>query len=253
MNVVVVEDEHLAAKRLVDLINKFDPEIKVLATLGSVKRSIDWLNNNQHPQLAFMDIQLGDGLSFEIFEQTQLKCPVIFTTAYDEYAIRAFKVNSIDYLLKPIDYDDLSNALLKFERSKRNIDMDLNIQPVKIDEILHQLTKKYKGRFVIKVGQHIRPIEVADIQYFYSMEKSSFLCTNANKSYSLDYSLDQIERLVDPQLFFRVSRKYLVHISAINQVVLHSNSRLRIQFKHSDIDDVIVSREKVGDFREWLE
>jgi len=130
---------------------------------------------------------------------------------------------------------------------------ELNVQSINIDEILHQLTKKFKNRFVIKVGQHIRPIEVSEIQFFYSMEKSSFLCTTANKNYSLDYSLDQIERLIDPQLFFRVSRKYLVHISAIQEVVAYSNSRLRIQFKHSDIQDVIISREKVGDFKQWLE
>jgi len=253
MNVVVIEDEHLAAKRLIDLVHKFDKDINILATLGSVKRSIEWFNNQPHPDLAFMDIQLGDGLSFEIFDQTHLQCPVIFTTAYDEYAIRAFKVNSIDYLLKPIDYDDLSIALNKFKNSKSNSPQVLNVQPIKIEEILHQLTKKHKNRFVIKVGQHIRPIEVSEIQFFYSMEKATFLCTTANKNYTLDYSLDQIERLIDPQLFFRVSRKYLVHISAIQEVVAYSNSRLRIQFKHSDIQDVVVSREKVGDFKEWLE
>lgn len=253
MNIVVIEDEHLAAKRLIDLIHQFNKEIKVSATLGSVKRSVEWFNNHSHPELAFMDIQLGDGLSFEIFEQCRLKCPVIFTTAYDEYAIRAFKVNSIDYLLKPIDYDDLNNALNKFEKSQTRMSLELSVQPVKIDEILQQLTKKFKSRFVIKVGQHIRPIDVSEIQFFYSMEKATFLCTTANKNYSLDYSLDQIERLIDPQLFFRVSRKYLVHISAIQEVVAYSNSRLRIQFKHSELQDVIVSREKLGDFKKWLE
>jgi len=253
MKVVVIEDEHLAAKRLIELIQKYNSDIEVLTKLGSVKRSVEWFNNHPHPDLVFMDIQLGDGLSFEIFEQTLLKCPVIFTTAFDEYALRAFKVNSIDYLLKPIDFDELCNALAKFEKDFSSNKPELKFQPDKIEEILHQLTKQFKSRFVVKVGLHIRPIEVIDIQYFYSLEKATFLCTNANKNYSLDYSLDQIERLVDPHQFFRVNRKYLVHISAIQEVVAYSSSRLRIQFKQSAIQDVIVSREKVSDFKSWLE
>ncbi len=253
MKIVVIEDEHLAAKRLIDLVQRYKADIEVLTKLDSVKKSVEWFNSQPHPDLVFMDIQLGDGLSFEIFEQTQLTCPVIFTTAYDEYAVRAFKVNSIDYLLKPIDFEDLSKALTKFEQAFPIGKDNLSVNPIRIEEILHQLTKQYKSRFVVKVGLHIRPIEISEIQYFYSMEKATFLCNNANKSYSLDYSLDQIERMVDPKQFFRVSRKYLVHISAIHEVVAYSNSRLRIQFKHSEIQEAIVSREKVGDFKNWLE
>ena len=253
MKIVVIEDEHLAAKRLIELIHKYKADIEVLAKLDSVKKSVEWFNNQTHPDLVFMDIQLGDGLSFEIFEQTQLTCPIIFTTAYDEYAIRAFKVNSIDYLLKPIDFEDLSKAMAKFEQNFSISKEDTGIRPIQIEEILQQLTRQYKNRFVVKVGLHIRPIEVSEIQYFYSMEKATFLCTSTNKNYSLDYSLDQIERLVDPKHFFRVSRKYFVHISAILEVIAYSNSRLRIQFKYSEIQDAIVSREKVSDFKNWLE
>ncbi|MDF1547522.1 MAG: LytTR family DNA-binding domain-containing protein [Bacteroidales bacterium] len=252
MKVVVIEDEHLAAKRIIDLIKKYDDSIEVLAKLESVKKSVEWFSKNTSVDLVFMDIQLADGLSFEIFEQSSLQAPVIFTTAFDEYAIRAFKVNSIDYLLKPIDFEELSRALNKY---KNNFGSTTNVIPdySKVEEVLQMLTKQYKSRFVVKVGNHIRPIEVTEIQYFYSLEKSSYLYTNDNKSYALDFSLDQIENLVDPNSFFRISRKFLVNISAIKEVISYSKSRLKLKFKQSTEDNAIVSREKVGAFKDWLE
>ena len=253
MKIVVVEDEHLAAKRLIDLIKKYDSSIEVLKQLSSIKKSVEWFNSNREvADLIFMDIQLADGLSFEIFEQCQLTKPIIFTTAFDEYAIKAFKVNSIDYLLKPIDFDDLTVAINKFKNSFKEIQPALN-EPTKVEEILKILTKQYKSRFVVKVGIHIRPVDITDIHYFYSLDKATYLYTNENKSYALDFSLDQIENLVDPAIFFRISRKFLVNIAAIKEVISYSGNRLKVKFNYSDEEDALVSREKVGDFKQWLE
>jgi DNA-binding LytR/AlgR family response regulator len=252
MKIVIIEDEHLAAKRLNDLILKCNPEAEILTNLVSVKKSIEWFTTNPHPDLLFCDIQLADGLCFELFEQVQINSPVIFTTAYDEYALKAFKLNSIDYLLKPIDFEELSSALAKYEKihlSKENINP---VQNFKLEDLLQLFAPQHKNRFIVKVGVHLKPIEVHEIQYFYSLEKATFLCTLQNKSYSLDYSLDQLEKLTDPKQFFRISRKYLINISSIQQVTSYSNSRLRVQFKNSDADDAVVSREKVTLFKEWL-
>jgi DNA-binding LytR/AlgR family response regulator len=251
MNVLIIEDEPLAGKRLIDLIKQYDDSIKVLGRIGTVKKSVEWFNNNC-ADLVFMDIQLADGLSFEIFEQTTVDCPVIFTTAFDEYAIKAFKVNSIDYLLKPIDFEELSSAIDKFKISHEKQEI-VPTNYSKIEEALHSLTTTYKTRFVIKVGVHIRPVEVDDIQYFYSFDKATFLQTNENKSYALDLSLDQIERLINPQQFFRINRKFLVNIKSIDEVVSFSKSRLKIKFKHSKEQEAIVSRDKASAFKEWLE
>lgn len=251
MNVVVIEDEKLAAEGLIGLIQQVDPSIKVVAQLASVKKSVDWFNINNHPDLAFFDIQLSDGLSFEIFENTIIDFPVIFTTAYHEYAIRAFKVNSIDYLLKPIDFNELAAAIEKYKRSFKN----RIIQPRQevFDKVLNLLTNDYKQRFAIKVGEHIRSVPVENISYFYSLEKATFLHTHDNHNYVIDYSLEQIENLIDPQRFFKINRKYIITIDSIDDIITYSNSRLKIELKHSDDQDVIVAREKVKEFKKWLD
>jgi DNA-binding LytR/AlgR family response regulator len=252
MKIVVIEDEHLAAKRLKDLILRYNADAEILETLVSVKRAVEWFSNNPHPELLFCDIQLADGLSFEIFELVPINCPVIFTTAYDEYALKAFKLNSIDYLLKPIDYAELAKALSKFEKIYRTGKILPQHSTFNIEDLIRTLGPQHKNRFVVKVGLNLRPIETSDVQFFYSLEKSSFLCTSQNKSYDLDYSLDQIENLTNPKQFFRINRKYLINIDFIQQVSAYSNSRLKVQFKNSDIDDAIVSREKVSQFKIWL-
>jgi DNA-binding LytR/AlgR family response regulator len=252
MKIVIIEDEHLAAKRLKDLIIKNNPDAEILENLVSVKRSVEWFRNNPQPDLLFCDIQLADGLCFEIFELVMVNCPVVFTTAYDEYALKAFKLNSIDYLLKPIDYNELTKAISKFEKlypSKENRPLRPSFS---IEELLQTFGQQYKNRFVVKVGLNLKPIETSEIQYFYSLEKSSFLYTSQNKSYDLDYSLDQIEKLTNPKQFYRICRKYLINISFIQQVSAYSNSRLLVKFKNSDVDDAIVSREKVSQFKIWL-
>ena len=254
MKILIIEDEHLAAKRLEDLLYKYNKEIEILAKISSVKKSIKWFSQNPEPDLAFMDIQLGDGLSFEIFEQVKINCPIIFTTAYDEYAIKAFKVNSVDYLLKPFDFKELSNSIEKYKANFNvKLSNDNTIQQSKIEEVVNMLANKYKDRFVVKVGVHIKPVETADILFFYSMEKATYLNTNRGNNYVIDFSLEQIESLINPKSFFRINRKYIINIKAINDIISFSNSRLKIKLESSDDENVIVSREKVTKFKNWLE
>lgn len=249
MKSLIIEDEKVAAERLSGLIRKYDPTIEILGIIQSVEHAVKWFNSNPSPDLIFMDIQLADGLSFEIFEQTIVKTPVIFTTAYDEYALKAFKVNSIDYLLKPIDDSELKDAINKFKEKA----ITETIPSQVFDTILHSLTKKYKNKFVIKVGEHIKVFSIDEVQCFYSMEKYSFLQTNQGRDYAINYSLDQLEELVDPDRFFRINRKYIVSGAEIADIVSYSNSRLRLKLNTNTADDLIVSREKVQDFKQWLE
>jgi DNA-binding LytR/AlgR family response regulator len=249
MNCLIVEDEKLAAERLVGLIKKYDPSIDITEIVQSVKNAVQWLNTHQAPDLIFMDIQLADGLSFEIYEQTIVKTPVIFTTAYDEYALKAFKVNSIDYLLKPVDLNELKNSIDKYKEN--NSPKEIPVQA--FDSIMHSLTKKYKDKFVINVGEHIKVFTTEDIQCFYSMEKNSFLQNNQGRDYAIGYSLDQLEDLLDPSRFFRINRKFIVSSSSILDIISFSNSRLQVKLNSNKSDDLIVSREKVQDFKKWLE
>jgi DNA-binding LytR/AlgR family response regulator len=206
------------------------------------------------PDLIFLDVQLSDGLSFEIFNHISITCPVIFTTAYEEYAIKAFKVNSIDYLLKPIGIDDLKNAINKFTSFNYNFINTYNqTLRYKVDQVMKLLTNNYKSRFVVNVGMHIRSVEVEKINLFYSLEKSTFLLDNTGKSYDIDYSLEQIEKLTDPKQFFRISRKYIANINAIADIISYTSSRLKLKIACSDDDDILVSRSKLAEFRRWLE
>jgi len=245
----IVEDEKVAAVRLSGLIKKYDPTINILGVVQSVKNAVQWLNTHQAPDLIFMDIQLADGLSFEIFEQTIVKTPVIFTTAYDEYALKAFKVNCIDYLLKPIDEGELKNAIDKFKENNSPKEIPAQV----FDSIMLSLTKKYKNKFVLKVGDHIKVFTTEDIQCFYSIEKCTFLQNNSGRDYAISYSLDQLEDLLDPARFFRINRKFIVSSSSISVIVCYSNSRLLIKLNSNFSDELIVSREKVHDFKKWLE
>lgn len=248
MKVIIVEDEKPAADKLEKLVLKIDPAVEIMAKPDSVKSSVEWLQNNPSPDLAFMDIQLGDGLSFEIFEEAEVNYPVIFTTAYDEYAIKAFKVNSIDYLLKPIDQEELQQALKKFHQVQQKAPDKLVF-----DKVMQRLTREYKSRFLTKVGEHIKSILVDDIQCFYSMEKSTFVLTSEGRNYDLDYPLDQIELLIDPAKFFRISRKFIINIQYIKDIISYTNSRLKVKLMGDFSEELIVSREKVKDFKKWLD
>jgi DNA-binding LytR/AlgR family response regulator len=193
-------------------------------------------------------------LSFEIFNHINITCPVIFTTAYEEYAIKAFKVNSVDYLLKPIGLDDLKYAIDQFT-SINQVLRDTYSQTLKykVDQVMNMLTNNYKSRFVVKVGMHIRSVEIEKINLFLSLEKSTFLLDNTGKTYDIDYSLDQIEKLIDPKQFFRISRKHIVNINAIADIISYSASRLKLKIVHSKDDDILVSRSNLAEFRKWLD
>jgi DNA-binding LytR/AlgR family response regulator len=252
MNVLIIEDEQQAAIRLETLVRSIIPEVSILANIDTIKRSVEWFEKNTHPDLVFMDIQLADGMSFKIFELCDVRSPVIFTTAYDEYALKAFKVNSIDYLLKPIDKTELELAIRKFNTLSRKTD-DHTKLILNIGETMRMLTKRFKSRFVVKVGEHLRTIEVADIQYFFSQDKTTFCVTTEGRNLILDYTLEQLEEMLDPERFYRINRKYLIASDAIVDIISYSNSRLKLSLKVSQDSDIIVARERVQDFKNWLD
>lgn len=253
MKVVIVEDEPNAAQRLSKLIVELESQAEILATIDSVKRSVAWFKSNPSPDLVFMDIQLGDGLSFEIFEQVKVHAPVIFTTAYDAYALKAFKVNSVDYLLKPVDKSELLNALDKYRSVSARPSTQTHDLLNNIGQAVQMLTRKYKTRFVIKVGEHLKTIEVSQVRYFFSQDKTTFCTTEESRNLIVDYTLEQLEEMLDPDEFFRINRKYLVRSSSIKDMINYTNSRLKLILKGSDDDDVIVARERVQDFKDWLD
>jgi DNA-binding LytR/AlgR family response regulator len=252
VNILIIEDEPQAARRIETLIQELVPQARVLDKIDSVKKSVQWFKSNPAPDLALMDIQLADGTSFQIFEQCEVKCPVIFTTAYDEYALKAFKVNSIDYILKPVDKNELQAALRKLQTLSNSTEGTQKLLN-SIDAVVQKLSKKHKERFVIKVGEHLRTIEVKDILYFYSQDKATFCHTSENRNHILDFTLEQLEEMIDPLVYFRVNRKYLVKAEAIQDIISYTNSRLRLVLRNSQDADIIVARERVQEFKQWLD
>ncbi len=251
MRVLIIEDEKPSARRLERMLQKL--EIKVEVLLHSVEESIDWFQTNDHPDLIFLDIQLSDGLSFEIFETVNITSAIIFTTAYDEYALQAFKLNSIDYLLKPIDEDDLTKAVEKFKsRTSKNQSVTLDFEDIK-KMLVNPIEREYKKRFSIKVGQHLKLINIDDIECFYSENKGTYLHTTEGRNYLIDNTLEYLEDELEPHTFFRVNRKFFVNINAIKDMVSYTNSRLQIKLNTYKADEVIVARERVKAFKNWLE
>jgi len=251
MNVLIIEDEIPAAKRLRKLIGEHCPEAKVMDVVDSVEGAAQWLNTFEKPDLIFMDIQLSDGLSFDIFNQTEVVSPVIFTTAYDQYALKAFKVNSVDYLLKPIDPNELENAFQKF----RNLhQQSQEYDRTAIRNLITSITQKgYKERFLVKIGQQLNYVQTKEIAYFYSDEGLVYAMTNANRRHVLDYTLEQLSDVIDPKNFFRINRKIIVGVDAIHKIHTYFNSRLKLELLPRTDLEVIVSRERVGDFKSWLD
>ncbi|MGV3459645.1 MAG: LytR/AlgR family response regulator transcription factor [Flavobacterium sp.] len=250
MNVIIVEDEKPAARLLQRKLDKLG--ISTATMLHSVEEAIAWFGSNAHPDLIFLDIQLSDGLSFEIFDAVPINSAVIFTTAYDEYALRAFKLNSIDYLLKPIDEDDLEAAVKKYrERTLQPQSLSLDFEQIK-RMLVNPAEKAYKKRFTIKMGQHLKMVNIEDVECFFSENKGTYLHTHDNRDYLLDCTLEQLESELDPAEFYRVSRKFIVPMKAIKDIVVYTNSRLKVILPTYKDDEVIVSRERVNDFREWL-
>lgn len=250
MRILIIEDETPAADRLKKMILDFEPAAEITSNLVSIASSVKWLKENPAPDLIFMDIHLSDGDSFEIFNEQEVISPVVFVTAYDQYALEAFKVNSIDYLLKPVKKEDLSRALEKFkQRGSSNIQqmMDLlkqmNITPSK---------KETQKRIVIRYGDTIKMVEIADVAYFYTEDKINFLCTKDNVRYPIDQNLDELESMVDSAVFFRINRQYIININAIDKMLAWSKSRVKVILKPVCENETIVSTERSPNFKEWL-
>ncbi|MBT8243779.1 MAG: response regulator transcription factor [Winogradskyella sp.] len=251
MNVIIIEDEKPSARRLQRMLNAIDVHVEIM--LHSVEEALHWFQKNTHPELIFLDIQLSDGLSFEIFDAVEIKSAVIFTTAYDEYALQAFKLNSVDYLLKPIDEDDLKTAVDKFKnRAPQTQVVTLDFNDIK-NLLVNPIEREYKKRFSVKVGQHLKLINIEDIECIYSENKGTYAYTKEGRNYLLDSTLDQLENELEPHIFFRISRKFYVNINAINDMVSYTNSRLQIKLNTFKNQDIIVARERVRDFKNWLE
>lgn len=250
MNVVIVEDEKLSAEHLSLLLQRIDSNIRVVNYFDSVKATVKAFEEGLQADLLFLDIHLADGNSFEIFAKTKIDIPIIFTTAYDNYAIQAFKQNSIDYLLKPISQKELKFALEKFNKQQQITHKSLIEN---ITTVYQQLNKQYKTRFLVKFGQSISTIQTDEIHHFETQDSLSFLITNKGSRYAIDYTLDQLEDTVSPKDFFRINRKVILHIKAIEKVSTYFNGRLSISTKLLQSDVNIVSRERVNDFKAWLD
>jgi len=249
MNIIIIEDEKPAARLLHRKVEKLGLQVNKM--LHSVEESIEWFQTNPHPDLIFLDIQLSDGLSFEIFDKVDIKSAVIFTTAYDEYALKAFKLNSVDYLLKPIDEDDLEIAIDKFKlRTPKNENPQFDFEQIKS---MFSVDKIYKSRFTVKIGQHLKVIMLDEIECLYSENKGTYLHTTDNRDYLIDTTLELLEKELDPKQFYRISRKFIIPLKSIKEIVLYSNSRLKVILPTYKQDEVIVSREKVSDFKEWID
>lgn len=258
MKIFIVEDEDLAVKKLKKTLQSVDETATVVGEADSIKNTVSWLQNNPSPDLILMDIELADGQSFEIFNHVQVKSPVIFITSYDEYALKAFKVNSVDYLLKPVQKEDLSAALEKYRQMKKMYTTDTPAtSQISIDEIVKELqqklqTKEFRKRFLVKHGQKLVSVEVEEIAYFFSDGRLNFFKTFDNRKFVVDYTMEELEDMLDPEKFFRISRSFYVSIESIDKIDDYFGNRLILQLKPAVDKEALVSREKVSDFKKWM-
>jgi two-component system, LytTR family, response regulator LytT len=252
MKVLIIEDEELAVKKLQKTLAAVDASAEVVGIADSIKGSVEWLQENPSPDLILMDIELADGQSFEIFNLTEVKSPVIFTTSYDEFALKAFKVNSVDYLLKPIQKEELETAMEKYKKTRQANSPDINIDSL-VKELQQKLQpKEFRKRFLVKNGQKLVSIEVDDISYFYSDGRLNFFKTADNKKFVVDYTMDELEEMLDPERYFRTSRSFYVSIASIEKIDDYFGNRLILQLKPVVDKEALVSREKVTDFKKWM-
>ncbi len=258
MNILIVEDEDLAVKKLLKTLHAVDATANVVGTTDSIQSTVEWLQENPQPDLVLMDIELADGQSFEIFNLVELKSPVVFTTSYDEYALKAFKVNSIDYLLKPVQKDELAAAIEKYRALRKNYGGDApSTDGFNMDHLVKQLQQKlqpkeYRKRFLVKLAQKLVSIEVDDIAYFYSDGRLNFFKTKENKKFVVDYTMDELETMLDPARYFRISRSFFVSIESVEKIDDYFGNRLILGLTPSVDKEATVSREKVTDFKKWM-
>ncbi len=249
MKLLIIEDEPASAQRLKKLATEIEPGIEVLEILDSISSSVEWFKTHTEPDLVLSDIHLADGLSFEIFKQIQVACPVIFTTAYDQYAIQAFKVNSVDYLLKPIKKDELAEAIKKFKKMQPAAP---SVDLAQLMSLMGKEEKEYLRRIVIRLGQQIKVVEIKDVAYFYIDEKIVFAVTFNKDRYPMDLSLDQLEKQLDPERFFRINRGFIISLESIETMITYSKARIKIKLKPACELESITSTERSAEFRDWL-
>lgn len=250
LKILIIEDEEPATNRLMKMIKEVEPQTELLAAVESVSTAIKWFKENPMPDLLFSDIQLGDGTSFDIFREVTVTCPIIFTTAFDQYAIEAFKVNSIDYLLKPLKKEDLSAALAKFKNNRQpgNV-FDIS----KLLESYNSKPAAFKTRFIVRYGDHIKTIQTNEIAYFYTEDKVTFLTTFEGRRFAIDFNLDSLESQLEPKSFFRINRQFLISINSISEMFAYTKSRVLIKLKPAAKQETIVSTERSSDFKTWLD
>lgn len=257
MKVFIVEDEELAVKKLRKTLESVDNTAEVVGVADSIRSSVNWLQNNPTPDLILMDIELCDGQSFEIFDQVEVKSTVIFTTSYDEYALKAFKVNSVDYLLKPVQKEDLQAALSKFQHMKEMYGSLSGSASLNVDNLVKELQSKlqpkgFRKRFLVKHAQKLVSVDVEEIAYFYSDGRLNFFKTYDNRKFVVDYTMDELEEMLDPDRYFRISRAFYVSINSIDQIHDYFGNRLLLHLKPAVDKEAIVSREKVTEFKVWM-
>lgn len=256
MKLFIIEDEAVASERIQELVRRAAPDATILGVADSIEESVAYLSQHPMPDLILMDIELVDGQSFEIFNEVAVTCPVIFTTAYDEFALKAFKVHSIDYLLKPIQLEDLQNSLNKF----RQLQAVYSTGPaLNVNQLIQELrstslsaTPIYRQHYLVRQGQHLISVSIEEVAYFYSEDRVTFLKTHDGRYYALDYPLEEIEQQVDPQQFFRASRKYLATRRSIHHIYVHLNGKYKVDLKPAIKDELLVSRDRAPEFRKWL-
>ena len=254
MKVLIFENEKPAQDRLIQLIKEYDTDIDILGVVESVAMGIEWFKKHQNPDLILMDIQLDDGICFELFEYVNITVPIIFTTAFDEYAIKAFKLNSVDYLLKPLSANELAQALNKFKNVHFfNKESNRNINIQELIEVISKDTESFKERFLIKVMEHYKSILTHDIAYFFIVGNAVFLHDNNNREYAVDFTISQLEKKLNPKDFFRINRKYLINIKFIKDILIYSNNRLKLILIVESQDDMIISRERINEFKKWMD
>lgn len=252
MTTLIIEDEEPAYRRLQKMLKELEPDNTLLNQIVSVSSAVKWFKENEEPDLVISDIQLSDGISFEIFKQVDIKCPIIFTTAYDQYAIEAFKVNSIDYLLKPVKKDELEKAVTKFKA----LTPAAATPAIDINKLLQSLqpatSNDYKKRFVVRYGEHIKTIDIEEVVYFYTEDKATFLCTKDARRFVVDFNLDTLDSILDPKIFFRINRQFIISIHSIAEMFAYSKSRVLIKLNPAAKHETIVSTERSSDFKHWL-